>query len=94
MKTENLAKMKKLQQEVRQRILERGKVEFRVEPELMSEVLDLAKERKMPVGPMIRQWVSERVAQETRKSPKPKSQLDVIERKIDRLLKRSEAESA
>jgi hypothetical protein len=31
-KAENLAKMKKLQREARQRILERSKVEFRVDP--------------------------------------------------------------
>ncbi len=85
MKAEDLAKMKKIQQEARQRILERGKIEFRVEPELMSAVLDLAKERKLPLGPMIRQWVSERVAQETR-STRKRSQLDVIEHKIDKLL--------
>lgn len=89
MKTENLAKMKKLQQDARQRILERGKIEFRVEPDLMVAVLDLAQERKMPVGPMIRQWVSERIVQETKNSAKPKSQLDVIEHKLDALLKRS-----
>lgn len=94
MKAENLAKMKKLQQEARQRILERGKIEFRVEPELMSVVLDLARERKQPLGPMIRQWVSERVAQET-KGPRKKSQLDVIERKIDKLLaSQADVESA
>lgn len=93
MKTENLAKMKKLEQDARQRILQRGKIEFRVEPELMSAVLDLAKERKMPIGPMIRQWVSERLDQETKGTRK--SQLDVIERKIDRLLaKKTRAESA
>jgi len=94
MKAEDIAKMKKLQQEARQRILERGKIEFRVEPELMSAVLDLAKERKLPLGPMIRQWVSERVAQET-KGTRKKSQLDVIERKIDKLLEsQANAESA
>ena len=49
MKAENLAKMKKLQREARRRILERGKIEFRVEPELLAAVLDLAKERKVPV---------------------------------------------
>ncbi|MBX9879190.1 MAG: hypothetical protein K2Y22_12085 [Candidatus Obscuribacterales bacterium] len=77
--------MKKIEQEARQRILDRGKIEFRVEPELMAAVLDLAKERKLPLGPMIRQWVSERVAQET-KGTRSKTQLDVIENKIDKLL--------
>jgi len=95
MRPENLAKLKKLGKESRQRILQRGKIEFRVEPELMSAVLDLAKERKTPVGPMIRQWVKERLDQETRKAPKKPSQLDVIEEKIDQLLSnRTKKESA
>ena len=95
MRRESLAKMKKLQEEARQRILRRGKLEFRVEPELMSAVLDLAKERKLPVGPMIRQWVRERLEQEISRSPGPRSQLDIIEQKIDKLLSdQSRAESA
>lgn len=83
MKTESLKKMKKLEQSARQRIIERGKIEFRTEPELMSDLLDLAKERKVPLGTMIREWVQARLEDESKKSP---SQLDKIERKIDKLL--------
>jgi hypothetical protein len=94
MKAENLGKIKKLENEARQRILERGKIEFRLEPELHSAILYLAKERKLPVGPMIRQWVKERLDQETLNCA-PQSQLDVIEQKIDQLLsKQARAESA
>lgn len=94
MKTENLTKMKKLEKQARQRILDRGKLEFRVEPELLSAILDLAKQRNMPVGPMIREWVSERLTLE-RKGSRSKTQLDVIERKLDELLaKYSDVESA
>ncbi|HEY9867863.1 MAG TPA: hypothetical protein V6D08_01540 [Candidatus Obscuribacterales bacterium] len=78
--------MAKLEAEARQRILSRGKVEFRVEPGLMSALLDLARERKVPLGPMIRQWVSERLEQEVSGSTGRRSQLDVIEQKIDKLL--------
>ena len=83
MKAESLAKMKKLQQEARQHILERGKIEFRADAKLMSTLLDLAKTKKMPLGPMIREWVKERSEQEVKQSP---SQLDLIEHKIDKLL--------
>ncbi len=83
MKTESLAKMKKIEQDARQRILERGKIDFRIEPELMSKLLDLAKQHKLPLGKMIREWVKERLELENKKSP---SQLDKIERKIDKLL--------
>jgi len=86
MKAKNLAKIRKLQKEARQRILERGKIEFRIGPVLMSAILDLAKERKTPVGPMIRQWVKERLEQESKKAKAELSQLDAIEQKIDKLL--------
>jgi predicted HicB family RNase H-like nuclease len=86
MKAENLAKMKKLQREARQRILERSKVEFRVDPELMSALLDVAKKSKMSLGPMIRDWVKARLAQEMKKPLASQNKLDIIERKIDKLL--------
>ncbi len=88
MKAESRRKMAKIEAEARQRILSRGKVEFRVEPELMSALLDLARELKVPLGPMVRQWVTERLKQELKGQIGSLSQLDVIERKIDRLLKR------
>lgn len=83
MRAESLAKIRKLQKEARQRILERSKIEFRVDPKLMATLLDLAKEKKVPLGPMIREWVRERAEREFKQSP---SQLDVIEQKIDTLL--------
>ncbi len=86
MKAENLAKMKKLQQQARQRIIERGKIEFRVDPELMSALLDVAKKCKTPLGPMIRDWVKARLEQEMKQPLASQNKLDVIERKIDRLL--------
>lgn len=86
MKKENLDKLNKLEQEARQRILNRGKIEFRVEPELMSALLDLAKKQRKPLGPMIRQWVKTQLEQETKRSAADRTQLDVIEQKIDKLL--------
>ncbi len=87
--------MKALQREARQRILQRSKIEFRVDVELMSALLDLARERKIPVGPMIREWVIERLTKETKQSSSHKSQLDVIEQKIDKLLSnRNQGKSA
>lgn len=86
MRRDNLAKMKKLEEEARQRILDRGKIEFRVEAALMSALLDLAKERRVPLGPMIRQWVTAQLELEKKRSSDDKTQLDVIEQKIDKLL--------
>jgi hypothetical protein len=75
--------MQTLQVEARKRILDRGKIEFRVEPELISNILDLAIKKNLPIGPMVREWVYERLQQEKNKSRI--SQLDVIEEKIDQL---------
>ena len=83
MRKESLAKMKKIEQEARQRIIERGKIDFRAEPELLSQLLDLAKERKLPLGTMLREWIRAQLERETKKSP---NQLDKIERKLDQLL--------
>jgi|SRR5271163_1427822 len=81
MKSQNLAKMRKLEEQARQRIVERGKIEFRAEPDLVAALLDLAKARKMALGPMIRQWVRERLKQESN-STTYVNQLDVIIQKV------------
>jgi hypothetical protein len=83
MRTESLAKMKKLEHAARQRIIARGKIDFRVEPELVSNLLDLAKERRVPLGTLVRELVKAQLELEIKRSP---SQLDKIERKIDKLL--------
>jgi hypothetical protein len=82
MKPQNLAKMQKLQEQARQRILERGKIEFRADPDVVAALLDLAHTRRTPLGPMIRQWVIERLAQETSKSTTYSNQLDIIIQKV------------
>lgn len=88
MKPESLSKMRKLRKEARQRLLERGKIEFRVEPDLMAALLDLATARKAPLGPMVRQWVKERLDLEAKNPQPPQTQLDKIEQKLDKLLSR------
>jgi hypothetical protein len=59
---------------------------MRVEPELMSALLELATKRKVPLGPMVRQWVQERIEQAVRGPARSPTQLDKIERKIDKLI--------
>ena len=86
MKNESLKKMKTLEQAARQRIIERGKVEFRADQELMGKLLDLATKYKVPVGPMVRQWVQDRAEQEMSSASRAPTQLDKIERKLDRLI--------
>ena len=88
MKPETIAKMKKAQEAARQRIVERGKVEFRAEPDLMNQLCDMARERRVPFGPMVRDLVKAQLELEAKKKP---TQLDEIENKIDKLLSRKSA---
>ncbi len=88
MRPETLAKMKKAQEEARQRIVERGKVEFRAEPDLMNLLCDRARKLRVPFGPMVRDLVKAQLEQEAKKEP---TQLDKIENKIDKLLSRKSA---
>ncbi len=50
----------------RRRIIERGKVEFRADEEMMDLLLYLCEQRKMPLGVMVRSWVWERLREETK----------------------------
>jgi hypothetical protein len=88
MKPETLAKMKKVQTEAHKRLLERGKIEFRADPELMELLLARAKEKFLPVGPMVRDLIKTQLELEMRKEP---TQLDKIESKVDKLLSRKSA---
>lgn len=59
-----LAQMSK--ESARRRIIERGKVEFRADEEMMDLLLHVADHRKMPIGVMVRSWVWERLRQEAK----------------------------
>lgn len=88
MKPETLAKMKKTQEQARRRIVERGKVEFRAEPDLMNQLCDRARKLRVPFGPMVRDLVKAQLELEVKKEP---TQLDKIESKVDKLLSRKPA---
>ncbi|MBP9092428.1 hypothetical protein KBI23_15480 [bacterium] len=65
-----------LRDEARQRIADRGVLQFRADPQTILAVLAASDKAKMPVGAMLRQWVQEKVMLEqvTEKAP------DLIER--------------
>jgi hypothetical protein len=85
MKTESKAKLKKLQTEARNRIANRGKLEFRADQELIKSVLAIAAKQKQPVGPMIRQWIKERMDAELAGRQTVSERLDKIEEGLERL---------
>lgn len=56
-----------LKAHARKEITKRELIQFRCEADLMGRLLDLAGARKQPLGPMIREWVVERLALEEAK---------------------------
>ncbi len=57
---------KKTQTAARQRVIERGIVQFRADEEIMDLLLRVAMHKRVPYGVMCRSWVVERLRQEAR----------------------------
>jgi hypothetical protein len=54
----------KTQTAARQRVIERGIVQFRADEEIMDLLLRVAAHKRMPYGVMCRTWIVERLRQE------------------------------
>ena len=65
-----------LKDDARQRIAERGILQFRADPETVLAVLDAADKQNMPVGALLRQWIQEKLMLDTAAQRAP----DLIER--------------
>lgn len=65
-----------LKQDARQRIAERGVLQFRADPETVLAVLDAAGKQNMPVGALLRQWVHEKLMIDSAQKKAP----DLVER--------------
>ncbi|MBS2010086.1 MAG: hypothetical protein JST01_23760 [Cyanobacteria bacterium SZAS TMP-1] len=65
-----------LQKDARQRIADRGILQFRADPETVLAVLDAADKENLPVGALLRQWVQEKLMLETATKKAP----DLVER--------------
>lgn len=50
-----------LRDEARQRVADRGILQFRADKETVLAVMDAADKLQMPVGSLLRQWVQERL---------------------------------
>ncbi|HEY9871518.1 MAG TPA: hypothetical protein V6D08_20340 [Candidatus Obscuribacterales bacterium] len=67
---------KVLKADARQRVIERGLLQFRADPETVEAVLQAADEQKVPVGALLRQWVQERLMLNTAQQKAP----DLVQR--------------
>lgn len=47
--------------EARSKVIERGIVQFRADPELMAKLLEVSENQRIPLGTMVRNWVAERL---------------------------------
>lgn len=55
---------RKTQEAARQRVIQRGIVQFRADPEIMELLLRVAEYKRMPTGVMARAWIVERLRKE------------------------------
>jgi len=62
-------------QKARQRVVERGLVQFRAPEELVDQLMQLAEHKKIPVSVLVRSWVAEHVAAEMPQVPLKQLQL-------------------
>jgi len=67
-----------LKKDARQRIADRGILQFRADPETVLAVLDAADKQNVPVGALLRQWVQERLMLDSASERAP----DLVQRVI------------
>jgi hypothetical protein len=69
---------KDLQTDARQRIADRGILQFRADPETVKAVMQAAEEKQMTVGALLRQWVQDRLVLEGAQQKAP----DLVQRVV------------
>ncbi|MCC6976922.1 MAG: hypothetical protein IT343_01275 [Candidatus Melainabacteria bacterium] len=81
---------KDLQIDARQRVAERGVLQFRADKETILAILDAADRRKMPVGALLREWIQNKLVLEDayRKSPDLLERITVLEQTVSYLQKK------
>lgn len=52
---------KELRADAKQRVADRGVLQFRADPETVKAVLQAADEQQMPVGALLRRWIQDRL---------------------------------
>lgn len=76
--------------DARQRVAERGILQFRADPETVLAVLSAADKQKIPVGALLRQWVQEKLALEypAPKVPDMNQRITLLEQEVTDLRKK------
>ena len=67
-------RVRRMQAQARDRVVQRATVQFRTDPEMMDMLLTVAKAKRTPPGALARLWVAERLDQEIKASGLKQSQ--------------------
>jgi len=69
-KDEVSPRMKKLlekgRKQARQNVIDRGLVQFRADPQMMEQLLQVSEERGIPLGTVLRSWVKDRLLEDAK----------------------------
>lgn len=76
-----------LKDEARQRVADRGVLQFRADPETIRAVMEAADKHNMPVGALIRQWIQEKleIDDASRKTPDLLTRMATLEDAVTKL---------
>jgi hypothetical protein len=72
----------RMRQAARAELSKRGVMSFRMNQKDLYELLQLACDRRVLAGPMVRDWVVERLRQETDPNPPGPARLDSLEERV------------
>lgn len=91
-KNEISPRMKKMLEkgraEARKRVIERGVVQFRADPNMMQELLEISENRRIPLGTMLREWITYRLRQEHNSGERQaanEARLDELSKRLEEL---------
>ena len=73
--------------EARERVIQRGIVEFRADADLMDQLLQISDFKKTPVGTLVRQWIAPIVSNELRfmrKEQRQKASVNIDESLLEK----------
>ena len=59
--------------QARKRVIERGIAQFRVDPNIMEQLLQISEHRGIPLGTMLREWIKDRLRSEHNKTKQQNS---------------------
>jgi hypothetical protein len=86
---EQAVKMRtKLQKQARSEIAKKEVMQFRLEPDAIEQLYDMAGKRRKPVGTLIREWIMERLQAETAGGATTEQRLSRVEEQITKLTKK------